>query len=79
MLEGLPADTSGEDIQTQAYEVGKRHGFENLRDWFKALYEVVLGQEQGPRIGSFFALYGIGESIAMLKGALDKKADAAAV
>jgi len=70
VLESLPADTSGEDIQTEVYEVGKRHGFENLRDWFKALYEVALGQSQGPRIGSFFALYGIKESVAMLRNAL---------
>ena len=79
VLESLAPDTSGEDIQTQVYEVGKRHGFENLRDWFKALYEVALGQSQGPRIGSFFALYGIKESIAMLRNALDQKADSIAV
>ena len=70
VLESLPPESTGEDIQTQVYEVGKRHGFENLRDWFKALYEVALGQSQGPRIGSFFALYGINESIAMLRNAL---------
>jgi lysyl-tRNA synthetase, class I len=70
VLEGLPESATGDEIQTQVYEVGKRHGFETLRDWFKALYEVLLGQEQGPRIGPFFALYGLAESIAMLKAAL---------
>jgi lysyl-tRNA synthetase class 1 len=78
VLEAMPAGASGEDIQTQVYEVGKRHGFENLRDWFKALYEVLLGQEQGPRIGPFFALYGLEESLSMLRAALDP-ADSVAV
>ncbi len=69
----MPATATGEDIQTQVYEVGKRHGFENLRDWFKGLYEVLLGQEQGPRIGPFFALYGMEESLSMLRSALNAK------
>ncbi|MEZ5947275.1 MAG: lysine--tRNA ligase [Hyphomonas sp.] len=47
-----------EALQTLTFDVGKTHGFENLREWFKALYEVLLGQEQGPRFGSFAALYG---------------------
>ncbi|MBU6405730.1 MAG: lysine--tRNA ligase [Alphaproteobacteria bacterium] len=51
-------ETDGERIQHEVFEVGKAHGFEPLRDWFKALYEVLLGQEQGPRFGSFAAIYG---------------------
>ena len=66
----MAAETSAEDIQTEVYEVGKRHGFENLRDWFKTCYEVLLGQEQGPRMGSFIALYGIPESIELIDKAL---------
>ncbi|MDX1710091.1 MAG: lysine--tRNA ligase [Rhodovibrionaceae bacterium] len=58
-LSALPADAESETYQTAVYEVGKRHDFENLRDWFRALYEVLLGQEQGPRMGSFIALYGL--------------------
>ncbi len=69
-LAALPVETSAEDIQTEVYEVGKRHDYENLRDWFKALYQVLLGQEQGPRIGSFFALYGLPETIALIDRAL---------
>ncbi len=69
-LQKLPAGTSAEDIQTEVYEVGKRHPFENLRDWFKALYEVLLGQSQGPRFGSFVALYGLEESVALIDKAL---------
>jgi len=69
-LQALPADADAETIQTQVYEVGKRHGFPDLRAWFKALYEILLGQEQGPRMGSFISLYGIPESIALIRHAL---------
>jgi len=70
VLSGFDATASAEEIQTQVYEVGKRHGYENLRDWFKAQYQILLGQEQGPRIGSFFALYGLPETIALIDQAL---------
>lgn len=66
----LPADSSGEEIQNLVYAIGKEHAFENLRDWFKALYEVLLGQEQGPRMGSFIALYGIAETQTLIARAL---------
>ncbi|MEC7488918.1 MAG: lysine--tRNA ligase [Pseudomonadota bacterium] len=65
-LTNLPADVDAETIQTKVYEIGKNHEFENLRDWFKALYEVLLGQSQGPRFGSFVALYGKDESVALI-------------
>jgi lysyl-tRNA synthetase class 1 len=58
-LAALPPDADAEAIQTEVYEVGKAAGFENLRDWFKALYETLLGSSQGPRMGSFIALYGV--------------------
>ncbi len=61
-LAAMPADADGETIQAEVYSVGKEHPFENLRDWFKALYQVLLGQDQGPRFGSFVALYGISET-----------------
>ncbi len=51
-------ETEGEALQTLVFSVGKDHGFEKLRDWFRALYEVLLGSSQGPRFGSFAALYG---------------------
>jgi len=69
-LEKLPKDASAEDIQTEVYEVGKRHPFESLRHWFKACYEILLGQDQGPRLGSFIALYGIDETVALIRRAL---------
>ena len=71
VLSKMPAGASGEDIQTQIYEVGKRHSFDNLRDWFRALYEILLGQSQGPRMGSFVALYGLPDFVALLRKALD--------
>ncbi len=69
-LEVLPSEAAPEDIQNVIYEVGKAHDYANLRDWFKALYEILLGQEQGPRLGSFFALYGLEESCALIRQAL---------
>ncbi|OYX66703.1 MAG: lysine--tRNA ligase [Sphingomonadales bacterium 32-64-17] len=64
--------TSAEDLQTQVYEIGKQeqYGFENLRDWFKALYETLLGSAQGPRMGSFIALYGVENSRKLIAEAL---------
>lgn len=69
-LAGLPADAPAEDIQNIVYEIGKTGGFETLRDWFKALYETLLGSEQGPRMGSFIALYGIENSRRLIAEAL---------
>jgi lysyl-tRNA synthetase class 1 len=69
-LEALPAGAEAEAIQTQVYEVGKRHPFPELKAWFRALYEVLLGQSQGPRMGSFIALYGLDESKALIRRAL---------
>jgi lysyl-tRNA synthetase class 1 len=69
-LAKLPAGASAEDIQTQVFEVGKRHPFESLRAWFQALYETLLGSSQGPRMGSFIALYGIDNSRKLIAEAL---------
>ncbi|MEO6433375.1 MAG: lysine--tRNA ligase [Sphingomicrobium sp.] len=69
-LATLPTDASAEDIQTIVFEIGKRHPFETLRDWFKALYETLLGSVQGPRMGSFIALYGIDNSRKLIAEAL---------
>ena len=67
-LKALPADTTdGELIQGEVYAVGKEHGFEPLRGWFGALYEVLLGASQGPRFGSFAAIYGLPQTIALIE------------
>ncbi len=62
-----------EFLQSIVFAIGKNHGFEPLRDWFKALYEVLLGASQGPRFGGFIALYGIDETIALIEDGLAGK------
>jgi len=70
-LKALPANAAAEAIQEVVYEVGKRHAvFPELRAWFQACYEILLGQDQGPRLGSFIALYGVAETIALIDRAL---------
>jgi lysyl-tRNA synthetase class 1 len=69
-LGALPPKVLAEEIQAVVYAVGKEHGFEPLRDWFGALYEVLLGQTQGPRFGSFIELYGVPETRSLIKKAL---------
>ena len=67
----INSESSAEEIQTQLYEIGKKHKFENLKDYFKLVYQVILGQDQGPRLGSFIKLFGIGETIDYLKKIID--------
>ena len=56
-------DMKPEDIQTLIYSTGKENGYsENLRDWFKLIYEVVFGDENGPRIGFFISFFGVKET-----------------
>jgi lysyl-tRNA synthetase class 1 len=62
--------TDGELIQAEVYAAGKAAGFEPLRAWFQALYEVLLGQSQGPRFGSFAAIFGLERTIALMEAAL---------
>lgn len=71
VLASMPEDITAEEIQTQVYEVGKRHAcFPVLRDWFRALYEILLGQDSGPRIGSFIALLGINDAMKLIDRAI---------
>jgi lysyl-tRNA synthetase, class I len=85
-LSQLPADASAETIQNVVYEVGRREPFLDDKkkakdgkpgvtlDWFNMLYQVLLGQEKGPRFGSFVAAYGIQNTIDMIDGALARSA-----
>jgi len=59
-----------EELQSLCFAVGREHGFEPLRAWFAALYEVLLGASQGPRFGGFIALYGVEETVALIDRAL---------
>jgi len=85
-LSQLPEDASAEDIQNVVYDIGRREPFLDLKktgkdgrpgvslEWFNMLYQVLLGQEKGPRFGSFVAVYGIGNAIKMIDGALARSA-----
>jgi len=73
LLAALPADSTAEAIQTEIYEIGKRHPFPELKDWFKGMYAVLFGQGEGPRMGSFTQLYGIAETKALIDDALAGK------
>ena len=67
-LEKCDDDMQPEDIQTNIYTVGKENGYkENLRDWFKLIYEVVFGDENGPRMGFFISFFGVQETKELIK------------
>ena len=69
-LKGASDSATSEELQTQVYEIGKKHEFTDLKLWFASLYEVLLGQSAGPRMGSFIALFGRKETIALIERAL---------
>lgn len=85
-LSQLPATSTAEDIQNVVYEIGRREPFLDLvkkgkdgrpgvsLDWFNMLYQVLLGQDKGPRFGSFVAVYGLANAVAMIDGALARSA-----
>ena len=67
-LESCNDEMSPEDIQTLIYSTGKENGYtENLRDWFKLIYEVVFGDENGPRMGFFISFFGVNETRQLIK------------
>ncbi|MGH7043125.1 MAG: lysine--tRNA ligase [Acetobacteraceae bacterium] len=76
-LRAMDPGSSAEAIQNTVFEVGKRHPFPELRAWFGCLYQVLLGQTEGPRFGGFVALYGIPETISLIEAALARPAAAA--
>ena len=67
-LESCNGNMTPEEIQTQIYTVGKENGYrEKLRDWFKLIYEVIFGDENGPRMGFFISFFGLSETIKLIK------------
>lgn len=74
-LETLDTGLDSEEYMTAVFDAGKENGYDKseLRDWFQALYQVLLGQDQGPRFGSFIALYGPKETVGLIRSALDGK------
>jgi lysyl-tRNA synthetase, class I len=85
-LANLSPDSDAAAIQDVVYEIGRREPFLDPKkqgkdgkpgvslDWFNMLYQVLLGQEKGPRFGSFVAVYGLDNTIAMIDGALARSA-----
>jgi lysyl-tRNA synthetase class 1 len=69
-LKSLPRTSTAGDIQDVVYAVGKEHKFSPLKAWFDCLYQVLLGQVEGPRFGGFIALYGIDRTIALIESSL---------
>ncbi len=71
-LEALPTNAEAEVIQNEVYAVGKAYAeiFPDLKSWFQALYNLLLGQEQGPRMGSFIALYGLADTVTLIRRVL---------
>ncbi len=85
-LSNLPQAATAEDIQNVVYEIGRREPFLDTKkpakdgrpgvslEWFNMLYQVLLGQEKGPRFGSFVAVYGVDNAVGMIDGALARSA-----
>ena len=69
-LAALDMMADAEAIQSAVYAAGKEAGYENLREWFACLYETMLGQSQGPRMGGFFKLYGREQSLQLMDDVL---------
>ena len=67
-LEECNDEMQPEEIQTKIYTVGKENGYkENLREWFKLVYEVIFGDENGPRMGFFISFFGVKETQKLIK------------
>ena len=69
-LSTVPANVSGEELQKLVYSVGVDNNFDPLKNWFKAIYEILLGESQGPRFGGFIALYGVEKTINLINKSL---------
>ncbi|MGL9757550.1 MAG: lysine--tRNA ligase [Wolbachia sp.] len=68
-LHSLSITATAEEIQSQVFSIGKKYDYTNLRDWFQLLYETLLGQKTGPRMGSFIKLYGIDNTLSLIESA----------
>ena len=68
VLKNVSQNTPAEEIQTKIYTAGKENGYsDNLRDWFKLIYEVCFGEENGPRMGFFISFFGVKETIDLME------------
>ncbi|AHJ64072.1 Class 1 lysyl-tRNA synthetase [Granulibacter bethesdensis] len=73
VLRAMEPDASETVLQNAVFEVGKRHEFAELRAWFGCLYQVLLGQAEGPRFGNFVAVYGVAETASLIEAALARQ------
>ena len=74
-LKALPSAATADDFQAVLFSLIKKQGGEQ-RHWFQALYEILLGQKQGPRLGSFIALYGRQEMLSLIERVLNGQSGA---
>ncbi|MCK5285581.1 MAG: lysine--tRNA ligase [Alphaproteobacteria bacterium] len=74
-LEKIDSNLSAEEYMTEVFSAGKANGYDKseLREWFQAIYQVLLGQDQGPRFGSFIELYGVDDTKKLIRDALNDK------
>ncbi len=71
-LENCNDEMTPEEIQTLIYSTGKENGYtENLRDWFKLIYEVIFGDENGPRMGFFISFFGVNETKQLIEDKIE--------
>ena len=66
-LEKFHKTEDSEEIQTEIYQIGKDYEFENLRDWFKLIYQVLFGKDDGPRFGTFISIYGVDKTVELIR------------
>ena len=72
-ISNIKNESDHQSIQYEIYETGKNNNYENLKDWFSCLYEILLGQKEGPRMGSFISIYGRKKTINLIQEAIDGK------
>ena len=73
MLSEFSDTITAEEIQSSIFSLGKKYYFNDLRSWFQRLYEILLGQSHGPRLGSFIKLYGIDNTVELINQSLQRQ------
>lgn len=73
-LSSMDESLSSEEIQSAIYAIGKEYGYEDLREYFKTLYQILLGSEEGPRLGSFIKLFGLDKTKKLISDIIERAA-----
>ena len=71
ILKNFKSGVSSEEVQAEIYELGKKHKYE-LKSWFLFLYEILLGQKNGPRLGTFILLLSVKETIKLIEDSFSR-------